>query len=1091
MTRNRIVELLGFGLVFVGCHSNETGSSELNEPVPEPPRVADPQPAPRVNVLPQEELRGVYRRASLAIRETAGAFRGGYQTHEVQINKGVIEVTPQRASGERGAPVRFETRSIGRDDSPINSRIVTEQVTPLGELRVDRGAVIEEIENREEGIEQRWKFAAAPAGSGDLVIDVNVKGHTRVESTGSGLHFLAFAGPGFRYSHARWLDSAGHVWAVPAVWESDRIRLRVPGEMLAETTFPATLDPTIEAEEAVDDVVVGNSIANALAPTIASRGPGFLVVWADQRIDSKGDIFGARMSAGGGILDFSGLKINTAALDQTQPVVARVDPNWVVAWKNGTDIAAATVDDNGAVTQLGAVVATAASEKLPAIGSNGTGAVVAWQSDNDIRAAFFNGAAFGAAFDIATTTAVEVDPAVAANPSGGFLVVWNDDVGAKGQLLTAAGALSGGVISIAASGSQVAATFDGTDYIVTYTFGSDVNAVRVSTAGTVLDAVPVVVGTGNGLQSESAVSCDSSSCLVMWSDSRALNTTNFDLFGQRVSFSLALIGGEFPVQTAVGPQVAPSIAVGSAGWITTYEDGRTGGATVATAARINSAGVVQDPAGFLINTGFNAEVEAATAAAGAGTQLVVWSDSRVLGNDIMGVRYSSVGGARLDTPAKTISNAANDQATPSVSFDGTQFMAVWGDARGADRDIFAARFGTNGTLTDQAGIAVTTAAGLQGAPDVASGNGVSLVVWADRRNGAFDIFGAIINSSGVVTVSDIVISNAQGDQNAPAVVFDPNNNVFVVVWSDQRVLDTGDIFGTRVSTAGAVLDPSGVQIAGSQFAQVQPDIAVSGTVVMVVWDDRRSDPTGDIVGSRINTTGGLNVLDPGGIPISAIPPGRQNSPAIIGTPGNTFLVAWTDTRNQGSTGSDIFGVQLNSSGIPADTTGFAIAASTGDETGVSFQSDANADGRVALVYNYFRSDVGASRVFRRLVTVDAAAQAGNNGSLCLDDSACTSGFCVDNRCCNSACGGSNNFTDCQTCSVVRGGAVDGVCGPVITESICRGHADNFCDEREYCDGVSLQCPADVGRDTGKACTTQGGQPGTCPLASGPGPHVCQ
>ncbi|HSP81048.1 MAG TPA: hypothetical protein VLQ93_21170, partial [Myxococcaceae bacterium] len=71
-----------------------------------------------------------------------------------------------------------------------------------------------------------------------------------------------------------------------------------------------------------------------------------------------------------------------------------------------------------------------------------------------------------------------------------------------------------------------------------------------------------------------------------------------------------------------------------------------------------------------------------------------------------------------------------------------------------------------------------------------------------------------------------------------------------------------------------------------------------------------------------------------------------------------------------------------------------------------------------------------------------------------------SGYCVDGVCCESACGG-GAAEDCQACSVVAGGAVDGTCGAVRAEAavVCRPAAV-ACDVAETCDGSSLSCPAD-------------------------------
>jgi hypothetical protein len=240
----------------------------------------------------------------------------------------------------------------------------------------------------------------------------------------------------------------------------------------------------------------------------------------------------------------------------------------------------------------------------------------------------------------------------------------------------------------------------------------------------------------------------------------------------------------------------------------------------------------------------------------------------------------------------------------------------------------------------------------------------------DRRNGPFDIFGAIV-VDGVVTVADIPICTAANDQDAPAVVFDPAGGVFVVVWSDKRGPSVSDIFGARVTTAGQVLDANGRLVSGAQGGQNNPDIAISpaGTI-MAVWEDRRTDTNGDIFGTRLSTAGALNVLDAAGIPIQFRPVNvRHNSPTIIGLPTtNQFVVVFTDHRNIATTGIDLFAQELTATGQPASgLLGFAVATSANNETAPKFQNDPNTQARVALMYNYFQPTFSTTRTFRRLL----------------------------------------------------------------------------------------------------------------------------
>jgi hypothetical protein len=140
-----------------------------------------------------------------------------------------------------------------------------------------------------------------------------------------------------------------------------------------------------------------------------------------------------------------------------------------------------------------------------------------------------------------------------------------------------------------------------------------------------------------------------------------------------------------------------------------------------------------------------------------------------------------------------------------------------------------------------------------------------------------------------------------------------------------------------------------------------------------------------------------------------------------------------------------------------------------------------------VIYEKDRPDIDTTRAATRRVTFS-----GSLGTSCSMDSQCASGFCVDGRCCDQACGGTNTG-DCQACSLGAGSSTNGLCEVIAnTNHVCRNYADTFCDVREKCDGVSTTCPVDLGRREGVNCTDSGGQPGVCPANDVTGsPHVCQ
>jgi hypothetical protein len=1091
-------------LCVAACQAGEDPAAPLPTP-----NAGEPA---RLYAEPPLELGGGVPDPRLALAYDGVAFRGGYLTHEVALIDGIIDVTPAHLdpdTGHRivGGTIGLQTTAVALGGQGLAIGAGAPRQIGANVVHVPRGELIEQLTNREEGIEQAWWFEARPAGGGALTVEVAVAGHRFVEATASGLHFQSDLGLGFRYSHAIWRDAAGAARHVEARYEDGRIVMTVPEDVVAASTYPAILDPTITGELFSDVPVNGTTGANTRTAELASDGAQYLVVWQDQRGSGADDIYATRLTAAGEVVDSTGIRVNTAPGVQQNPVAAYAGTGYVVAWEHvagagNSNIAAAFVSDAGAVTQLGTIAGTPANETGPAIAARGGEALVVWRSGDDVLGARFSGGAFGAAFAVAAGPNVEKEPAVSGDPGGDYLVTFTETAGAndnvRGQLVTALGALDGAAFDLAAGGTAEGAStaaFDGTNHVVAWSVvhggtSNDIAARRVGPTGALLEAAPVDINTAPGAQLAPDIACNPDGCLIAWEDTRNLATSLRDVFGAVVSPSLAVVANDVPATTVLRQQTAPAAATAAGGYLTAWSDTRDLDTTSVRGARIDAAGTVQDAgAAALVFARSTSNFQAPAIGQTTSSIDFFWSDSQVPDVNLVHVRLNS-GGAQQDPTPRVVSAAQGAQLAPAAAGLGARSLVVWQDSRGANRDIYAARVeAATGDTLDPDGIPVTLAAGDQVVPKVASAGASALVVWQDRRTGSFDILGAVIDAAGAVTAADISICAAAGDQTRPNVAYDAVNNVYLVVWTDPQG-GTLDIRGARVSPAGTVLDGGcGAVISSAAGSQFTADVAAGGGRFLVVWEDRRNEANiSDIYGARVSAAGGLAVLDPAGLPIAAVAGSQQAEAAVAfgGSGLGSFVVAWTDNRNAATQSNNILGAQVSAAGGVGAT--FTIAGTSESERTPDLSPGTTPAKPLSVAYLKTSTMLGSTRIqIRRLALGSAGGQA------CTSDAQCESGFCRDYKCCDSDCGGGGahgDTGDCQACSVAHHGQADGTCTTIInTQYVCRLYADSFCDRSERCDGTSTECPPDLGQRQGLVCNAMTGS--VCPTNDATGaPHVC-
>ena len=270
---------------------------------------------------------------------------------------------------------------------------------------------------------------------------------------------------------------------------------------------------------------------------------------------------------------------------------------------------------------------------------------------------------------------------------------------------------------------------------------------------------------------------------------------------------------------------------------------------------------------------------------------------------------SGVVGTLFDLNAKVLAtvNLGTGGAAPSVSWDGANYVV----ALGGSSDLVIHRVSPAGVDLDApGGVSVNLASLPTSGPAVASGTGNSLIAYSryDSVTSQHFMYGILIDHGGqVIAPGEFPLAADLATHWFPQVSFDGTN--YLVVW--QQLPSSGadqslaHINGARVTPAGAVLNSPSIAISSAPQGQYSPVVAFDGTNYFVAWQDGRRGQAQygmfDIYGTRVTPAG--VVLDGSGIAVDAGGTQRRAYQSIAYT-GSDYLIAWSDYAyaNAGSVG---------------------------------------------------------------------------------------------------------------------------------------------------------------------------------------------
>ena len=896
-------------------------------------------------VTPPFDVGKIVQRMQLAFRAKGDFLEGGHRTYAAQVSRlGRVSFQPYSENGVAGRFLSLETTAVGRGVArhrPAGSTRVGDD----GSILMERGICTERLENTEQGLEQSWRFDARPEGRGDLLVHVATHGKDYAGVSSHGHHFASQgAAPDVRYGTATWIDAGGQRTQVSSAYEGNEIVLRVPAEVVEGSSYPAMLDPVISAEINMDvahTLPYGKDRRSDVA--VGFAGSVFLVVWAHYpflpdlaRTAAASDLYGARVTAEGSVLDRQTIVISSAPNSQDAAAITSNGTDFFVVWRD---------------VRLGTGYLPGGQFAQDIYGARVTQAGVATDA-NGIR--------------ISASMKAEA-PSVAWNGTN-YLVAWTDTRNAAG---------TAGI--------------------------GDIYAARVTPAGIVLETSGLPVCTAPRHQGGAKIACAGATCLVAWSDARNDTATGYqvlrsEIYGARINANGTVQDpAGIPIAAGTGTRGIGDVASSGAQFLVTWGEGYQ-----IKAARVSTAGSVLDPSGvrvfespLLPSGGHSFAPEVPTIAFDGTNYLVAW-DRYVgpvgAGGVLAAQEYDSFAarlrtdGTLLDATPMILSNARRGQVFPKLAFGGGTYLAVWQDGRGktsdtdSATDVFAARVGANGVVNTPYGINVTAARNNERRASVATDGTNYLVVWEDDRNAVKpDIYGAIAGPDGQpLAANAIPISTAPDAQEAPAVAFDGTN--YFVVWQDRRSGVQYDIYGTRVTPGGRVLEANGIYLSLAGRDATKPAIAFGKEgPLLVVWQDKRNavspginanntDIYGTLVDPRtasVSTQTGILIGQAPAVNTAAGSILPEDIDADVGFDGQYFLVVWSRQER------DVFGRRVSRTGTVVDRAEFAISPNDGAQHGVP--ALAYGRGSYLAVWEHLQSgnsDIRGIRVRMKASTTD-------------------------------------------------------------------------------------------------------------------------
>lgn len=491
---------------------------------------------------------------------------------------------------------------------------------------------------------------------------------------------------------------------------------------------------------------------NVPSINIASNGTEYYTTW----IANFTELVGSRISSTGSVITPAGTYLADAS-QYYHSNIAHDGTNWWVEW-GAADIlktirvsSTGTVLDPGGGVQLpitiGGTVNNAYDPRI--VGRTGGGAVVLWNdsrpamnNDTNVSAITIDAAnVAGTERVISTSSPNQRTPDLASGPDGQIACVFVSEAADQDRVLVHLMDASGHptfnqpiIVFQAPAINRARIAWNGSVYMITFDTNAsapNIYTVRMDADGVLLDApTPAMTGFSPDIEAVGdifliAASRYGTTPQVINAVARRFDgTSGFAIDGD----DLVLLN---PGYVSAGPRVRSD----GTRWIVTYHSHWSHNSSQSDTV-FNFVGPMGD---------FTTAMNPATTSGGGGhpdvafsgnEYLFVWrSNTLANANNFISGRLMHADGSFAPS-AFTIAEAAGRQLSPTVSWDGAQFIVAWEDQReqaafyDARTDLYAARVSESGVVLDASSIPVKTAVHGVVEPAIVSRGGVSLVASA-------------------------------------------------------------------------------------------------------------------------------------------------------------------------------------------------------------------------------------------------------------------------------------------------------------------------------------------------------------------------